>query len=182
MFFSICGNSHTVCYVCTPICFSASLTIAVSVCHAVSPELQLALRPPAHPPTLHSALSPSDRLALCQERLIVFESCQDIKRGRSLTRGHFNNKLATSSKVRGNMTSQSESLIGSGLPCDEGMDGSCFNGVDHCLIHSPPEGNMCFVPIPCSILIVLIVFVQYNTILTFNNFQQNNIVIQISAI
>ncbi|XP_031132845.1 dorsal-ventral patterning tolloid-like protein 1 isoform X1 [Sander lucioperca] len=42
----------------------------------------------------------SDRLALCQERLIVFESCQDIKRGRSLTRGHFNNKLATSSKVR----------------------------------------------------------------------------------
>ncbi|XP_028448110.1 dorsal-ventral patterning tolloid-like protein 1 isoform X1 [Perca flavescens] len=42
----------------------------------------------------------SDRLALCQERLIVFESCQDIKRGRSPNRGHFNNKLATSSKVR----------------------------------------------------------------------------------
>lgn len=98
-------------------------------------------------------LSPSDRLALCQERMIVFESCQDIKRGRSPTRGHVNNKLATSSKVRGNMTSQSASLIGSGLPCDEGMDGSGFNGVDRCLIHSPPEGNMCFVPIPCYIQI-----------------------------
>ncbi|XP_068583529.1 dorsal-ventral patterning tolloid-like protein 1 isoform X3 [Cebidichthys violaceus] len=42
----------------------------------------------------------SDRLALCQERMIVFESCQDIRRSRSPTRGHFNNKLATSSKVR----------------------------------------------------------------------------------
>ncbi|XP_034754496.1 dorsal-ventral patterning tolloid-like protein 1 isoform X1 [Etheostoma cragini] len=42
----------------------------------------------------------SDSLALCQERLIVFESCQDIKRGRSPSRGHFNNKLETSSKVR----------------------------------------------------------------------------------
>ncbi|XP_037621273.1 dorsal-ventral patterning tolloid-like protein 1 isoform X3 [Sebastes umbrosus] len=40
----------------------------------------------------------SDSLALC--RMIVFESCQDIKRGRSPTRGHVNNKLATSSKVR----------------------------------------------------------------------------------
>eukprot|EP00064_Thunnus_orientalis_P009008 superscaffoldBa00001111_g9031 len=42
----------------------------------------------------------SDRLALCQERMFVFESCQDIKRGRSPTRGRTNNKLATSSKVR----------------------------------------------------------------------------------
>ncbi|KAE8300348.1 Dorsal-ventral patterning tolloid-like protein 1 [Larimichthys crocea] len=42
----------------------------------------------------------SDRLGLCQERMFVFESCQDIKRGRSPVRGHVNNKLATSSKVR----------------------------------------------------------------------------------
>lgn len=117
-------------------------TCVVSVCHAVSPEPPPALRPPPAP-TLRSALSPSDRLALCQERMIVFESCQDIKRGRSPSRGHVNIKLATSSKVRGNMTSQSASLIGSGPPCDEGMDGSRFRGVDHCLIHSPPEGNMC---------------------------------------
>ncbi len=61
----------------------------------------------------HSALSPSDRLALCQERMIVFESCKDVKHGRSPTRGQVNNKLATSPKVRGNMTSRSASLIGS---------------------------------------------------------------------
>lgn len=85
----------------------------------------------------------------------MFESCQDIKRGRSPTRGHVNNKLATSSKVRGNMTSQLASLIGSGLSCEEGMDGSCFNGVDHCVIHSPSEENKCFVPIPCYKQILL---------------------------
>lgn len=116
-------------------------------------SLHPALMPPA--PTLRSALSPSDRLAPCQERMIVFESCQDIKRGRSPTRGHVTNKLATSSKVRGNMTSHSASLIGFGLTCDEGMDGSCFNCVDHYWIHSPPEGNMCSVPIPCYIIILL---------------------------
>ena len=72
-----------------------------------------------HPPCTHPALcplSPSDRLALCQERMFVFESCQDIKHGRSPARGRINNKLAASSKVRGNMTSQSASLIGSGPP------------------------------------------------------------------
>lgn len=105
--------------------FFCLCTCVMSVCHAVSPEPPPALRPPA--PMLRSALSPSDRLTLCQEHMIVFESCQDIKRGRSPTRGHVNNKLATSSKVRGNMTSQSASLIGSSLPCCEGMDGSCFN-------------------------------------------------------
>ncbi|KAK9540589.1 hypothetical protein VZT92_003031 [Zoarces viviparus] len=42
----------------------------------------------------------SDRLALCQERMIVFQSCQDIRRSRSPTRGHFSSKLATSPKVR----------------------------------------------------------------------------------
>ncbi|TMS22992.1 Tolloid-like protein 1 [Larimichthys crocea] len=42
----------------------------------------------------------SDRLGLCQERMFVFESCQDIKRGRSPVRGHVNNKLATSSKTK----------------------------------------------------------------------------------
>lgn len=86
------------------------------VCRAASPEPPLALWPPA--PTLCSALSPSDRLVLCQERMFVFESCQDIKHGLSPTRGRIN-KLATSSKVRGNMTSQSASLIGSGLLCDK---------------------------------------------------------------
>lgn len=86
----------------TPV-FFCLCTCVVSVCHAVSPEPPPALRPPA--PTLRSALSPSDRLGLCQERMFVFESCQDIKRGRSPVRGHVNNKLATSSKVRGNMTS-----------------------------------------------------------------------------
>lgn len=138
---------HTPLFLCLSSC-------AVSVCHAASPERPPALRRPCTP-TLRSALSPSDRLALCQERMIVFESCQDIKRGRSPSRGHVNNKLATSSKVRGNMTSQSESLIGSGLLCDERMDGSCFNSVDHFFIHSPPEGNMCFVPVPCYILILV---------------------------
>lgn len=81
-----------------------------------------------HPCCTLSSL-PSDRLTLCQERMIVFESCQDIKRGRSPTRDRVNNKLATTSKVRGNMTSQSASLIGSGLPCCEGMDGSCFSAL-----------------------------------------------------
>lgn len=85
------------------------------VCNAVAPEPPLAPWPPA--PTPHSALSPSDRLVLCQERMFVFESCQDIKHGLSPTRGRIN-KLATSSKVRGNMTSQSAPLIGSGLLCD----------------------------------------------------------------
>lgn len=108
----------------TPV-FFCLCTCVMSVCHAVSPEPPPALRPPA--PMLRSALSPSDTLALCQERMIVFESCQDIKRGRSPSRGRVNNKLVTSSKVRGNMTSQSGSLIGCGLTSCEGMDSSCFN-------------------------------------------------------
>lgn len=101
------------------------------------------LPPPAlwlPPPTLLSALSPSDRLAQCQERMFVFESCQDVTRVSS-TRGHVGTKLAISSKVRGNMTSQS-GLISDWLWSIKGMDRSYFTDVDPFFIHSAPEGNV----------------------------------------
>lgn len=85
---------------CTPPCCSVSM----SVCHAVSSE-----RPA---PTLCSALSPSDSLDLCQERMIVFESCRDVKRRRSPARGRFSSKPASSWKVGGNTASQSAPPIG----------------------------------------------------------------------
>lgn len=85
---------------CTPLCCSVSM----SVCHAVSAE-----RPA---PTLCSALSPSDSLDLCQERMIVFESCRDVKRGRSPGHGRVSSKPAPSWKVGGNMASQSAPPIG----------------------------------------------------------------------
>lgn len=104
----VCGNVNMCVH--TPV-FSCLCSSVVFVYHAVSPEPPLALRPPAATCALPSL--PSDRLALCREHMIVFESCQDVKLGRSPTRGHVNNKLAISSKVRGNMALQSATLIGS---------------------------------------------------------------------
>lgn len=93
---------------------------------------------------LHSPCSlpslPSDRLAQCQERMFVFESCQDVTRVSS-TRGHVGTRLAISSKVRGNMTSQS-GLISDWLWSLKGMDRSYFIDVDPFFIHSAPEGNV----------------------------------------
>lgn len=93
---------------------------------------------------LHSPCSlpslPSDRLAQCQERMFVFESCQDVTRVSS-TRGHVGTRLAISSKVRGNMTSQS-GLISDWLWSIKGMDRSYFIDVDPFFIHSAPEGNV----------------------------------------
>lgn len=91
------------------------------VCYCVSPEPPLTPGPPA--PTHTSTLSPSDRLAQCQDRMFVFELCQHIKRGRSSTRGR-TNKLAPSSKVRGNMTSMDISDWLSRAVWDNGMDRS----------------------------------------------------------
>lgn len=141
-------------YMCVHIpVLSCLCTCVVSICHhAVRPGPHC-----THPAaTLHpsctrpAGLSPSDRLAPCQERFILFESCRDIKRGRSPARSHATNKLATSPKVRGNMTSQSSRHLWlARLPWHEGMDGSCCNAADYRWIHSPPEGNICFVPMTC---------------------------------
>lgn len=122
-------------FACICVHMHLSLSLQYQVCLLVLclfVYLCSAAPPPCRPaPTPRSALSPSDRLALCQERMFVFESCQDIKHGRSPTRGRIHNKLAASSKVRGNMTSQSASLIGSGLLSDlrEWMDPAVMVGL-----------------------------------------------------
>lgn len=128
---------------CTPLCCSVSM----SVCPAVSAE-----RPA---PTLCSALSPSDSLDLCQERMIVFESCRDVRRGRSPARGRVSSKPAPSWKVRGNMASQSAPPIGLPHFCEE-MDGSLFSR-HRCRIHSPLKGTIFTAPVPYDILMSLIV-------------------------
>lgn len=104
-------------------------------------------------------LSPSDRLSLCREHFVVFESCQDVKRGRSPARRRASTRPAPLWKVRGNVASQSAPLIGRWrVYCaSEGMDGSpCFSGHRR-RIHSRLKGTACIVQVPRDILLSMII-------------------------
>lgn len=115
--------------------------------------------PDAPQPTLSSALSPSDRLSLCRERFVVFESCQDVKRGRSPARRRASTRPAPSWKVRGNVASQSAPLIGRWrVYCvSEGMDGSPRFSGHRRRIHSRLKGTVCIVQVPRDILLSMII-------------------------
>lgn len=126
-----------------------------SVCPAVSPE-----PPPARllPRRARPSLPPSDSLAACPERLIVFESCRDVKRSRSPVRGYANNKPSTSSEVRGNATSQPASLNGSGTTV------MWADGIDESI---PFQRETCALsPFPCHIY-GTIKRTKYNDNITF---------------
>lgn len=96
----------------------------VFVCVSVStlfPSIHVS-RPSVPASSLRSTLPPSDGRAPCPQRLTVFESCRDIKRGRAPAQGHANSRPAASPEVGGNATS-SASLIGPPL-IRNGMDTS----------------------------------------------------------
>lgn len=82
-------------------CLHTGLLVHCRPCAVLS--LSCCVLPGGLQATLSSSLSPSDRLSLCRERFIVFESCQDVKRSRSPSVRRASTGPAPSWKVGGNV-------------------------------------------------------------------------------